>query len=110
MTKRFTIVAIVIAVVIYTLLLCCLGVFGSTIATSVLSVVLFVGKWALTLLGYAFVVWLPFRIKSQLERNEKAKIEYKKTEAKIKELEKRSEQTKIEEAILKAYQKAEDAI
>lgn len=110
MTKRSTIIAISCATALYTVLLACLGVFGATIADAVLSATLFIGKWALILLGYVFVAWLPFRIKSQLERNAQAWKEYKKTEAKIEELKKRNEQTKIEDAILKAYQKAEDAI
>lgn len=110
MTKRVIIIIAVAAALLYTVLLLCLGVFGSAAASATLAVVLAIGKWILVAAGYAFAIWLPFRIWQAKQLDAKAKEHYKAVEEQMEKLKQKSEQQKIEEAILKAYQKAEDNI
>jgi len=108
--KRVTIIIAVAVSLLYALLLGCLGVFGEAAAVALIAAVLFGGKWLLILGGYAFALWLPFRIMQAKRLDAARKEHYKEVEKTIKQMQQKSEQQKIEEAILKAYQKAEDNI
>lgn len=104
MRKGSVIALLAVLVFIYTMFLMCIGVFGDNLSKVMISYVLFLGKYFLIIAGYVFVIWLPFRIWQQINRDKVARKEYQEVQKKIEELKKRTEQQKIEDSILNAYE------
>lgn len=104
MRKGSVIALLAVLVFIYTLILMCIGVFGDNLSKVMISYVLLVGKYFFIVAGYLFVIWLPFRIWQQVNRDKVARKEYQEVQKKIEELKKRTEQQKIEDSILNAYE------
>lgn len=78
--KQFNKIYIVsfVAVILYTLLLCVIGIFGVDIANFTRDISIFVLKWSLIILGFCFAIFLPIRIKAALVRNKKREEDAKK--------------------------------
>lgn len=69
--KQFNKIYIVsaISVILYTWLLCVVGIFGTDVADFTRTVSVFLLKWCLVILGFALAIFLPIRINFALNRN-----------------------------------------
>lgn len=96
-----------LSLILYTILLSCVGVFGGTIQSVVFHYGLIIGKWLLIGFGFFLCIFLPIRVTTALKKNEENKY-YAESDEKIRQagIEKKA----LEEKIMQEYYKSEDAI
>lgn len=96
-----------IAIVLYSILLCCIGIYGENIQTQIIEYGKIILKYLLILFGYFLTIFLPIRIYKQLLLRKERQYQIE-SNRKIQEL---AEQKKhLEEKIMQEYVKSEDSI
>lgn len=101
-------------VLVFTLVMACVGAFGPTVMPVARLVGMFLLKWGAIAFGYFLVVFLPFRIISALKRRDEATAailaENKKIIQHNKQIQQKDKEKALEEKILEAYYKQEDEV
>lgn len=112
--RKLLIAIMVVSFIVYSLLIACVGGFGTSIQATLVPICLVGLKWLGIIVGYVVAVLFPIRIFNALKRNEeRAKLQDLMEKAEQKEAEKNKDalrQRAVEEAILKSYYKEDDDV